>query len=298
MAKEPKTIQEQINLLQSRGMLFKDIAAAEHFLINISYYRLEGYWWEMQADKKEHTFKPDIYFEDIIELYNFDRNFRLLVFNAIERIEIALRTKLIYHMSLEFGPYWFLNQDLFSNPINHSHFLSKLGYDMPKSSEEFMTKHYKNHKNEIPESWKALEITTLGTISKMYKNIKNILPAKSKTTNELGLYSPKELASWLGTITLIRNIIAHHSRLWNRVLITRYNWPKSTPFPLLDYTPDEERRKKIFPILCGIIYMNDRISPGHHIKNELFSLIKKYPTVELYKMGFPPEWQEQPIFKT
>lgn len=298
MAKDPKTIHLQIERLQKRGMLFRDIASAEHFLINVSYYRLEGYWWEMQEDKEKHSFKENIYFDDIIELYNFDRNFRLLVFNAIERIEIALRTKLTYHMSLAYGALWYLDSALFSSEKNHDIQINKIQENLDDSSEIFIKKHYLKHPDEDPESWKALEVITLNTLSKIYKNIKNVLPPKSKVTNELGLNSPKDLASWLMAINFIRNIIAHHSRLWNRTIITRYKWPKTTPFPILDYTPDELRRRKIFPILCGIIYMNDRISPGHHIKNELFDLIEKYPSVKLYRMGFPPNWKEQPIFKT
>ncbi|NPD86375.1 Abi family protein [Lentimicrobium sp. L6] len=297
MAKEPKTIQEQIELLSQRGMLFHDINQAPHYLANISYYRLKGYWWEMQQDFEKHTFKPDTYFENIIDNYNFDRNFRILVFNAIERIEVSLRTKLIYHMSLDYGAHWFVNQSLFTDPFNHSIFLSKLNREMLSSSEEFMKKHYGNHKNEVPESWKALEIVTLGTLSKLYKNINTQLPAKSRITNELGINSAKDLASWLSAITLIRNIIAHHSRLWNRAIITKYKWPKSTRFPLLDYTPDDQRRKKIFPILCAMIYLNDRISPGHHLKKELQELFHDFPSIPKYKLGFPPDWQEQPLFK-
>ena len=82
MAKDPKTIQEQIDLLESREMLFRDISKAPHFLANISYYRLKGYWWEMQEDFEDHIFQDDVYFEDVIDLYNFDRHFRLIVFNA------------------------------------------------------------------------------------------------------------------------------------------------------------------------------------------------------------------------
>jgi len=103
MAKHPKTIQEQIDLLKSRNMAFKEVSNAPHFLANISYYRLKGYWWEMQDDKINHHFASGSYFEDVIDLYNFDRHFRLIVFNAIERIEIALRTKMIYHLSLTHG---------------------------------------------------------------------------------------------------------------------------------------------------------------------------------------------------
>ncbi len=297
MAKDPKTIQEQIDLLESREMLFRDIAKASHFLANISYYRLKGYWWEMQEDFEEHIFLENVYFEDVIDLYNFDRHFRLIVFNAIERIEIALRTKLIYHMSLSYGAEWYLDETHFHSKYHFDEFVEKIEKDIEQSSEEFIVKHYDNHPDEEPESWKALEVITLNTLSKLYSNIKPQLPEKSKIANEFGLNSHKDLSSWLRTITFIRNLIAHHSRLWNRVMVNKYSWPNNSRYPLLSYYPNEERRKKIFPIFSAIVYMNDLISPGNNLKQEFFGLVEQFPNIPLYKMGFPPKWREEPIFK-
>ena len=297
MAKDPKTIQEQIDLLDSREMLFHNIDNAPHFLANISYYRLKGYWWEMQEDVEDHIFKEDVYFEDVIDLYNVDRHFRLIVFNAIERIEIALRTKLIYHMSLAYGAEWYLDSEHFHSTYQHEIFVDKITSDIDDSSEEFIIKHFANHPDDEPESWKALEVVTINTLSKLFSNIKKQYPQKSKITNEFGLNSSKDLSSWLRTITFIRNLIAHHSRLWNRVMINSYSWPNSSRHPLLSYYPNQERRKKIFPILSAIFYMNDRISPGNSLKKELFELIDKHPSTPLYKMGFPPKWKEEPIWK-
>ena len=297
MPKSPKTIQEQIDLLKSRNMAFKNEADAPHFLSNISYYRLKGYWWEMQDDTVNHHFKNNSYFEDVIDLYNFDRHFRMIVFNAIERIEIALRTKLIYYFSLSHGAEWYLNPKLFDKQKPYALLISKLFGDMSRSSEEFMVKHFENHPDEHPESWKALEVLTLGSLSKLFQNIKHQLPEKNKIAKEFGLYNQKHLSSWLLTITLLRNIIAHHGRLWNRVIINKYDWPEKTVSPLLDYVPNNYQRRKIFPILSAILYINNKISPGHHIKEELLQLFREFEQVPLYKMGFPNNWQEQPIWK-
>lgn len=294
--KPPRKISDQILLLEERGMQFLNIENANHFLITISYYRLKGYWWEMQDDCKNHHFYTGSLFEDVIDLYNFDRNLRLLVFNGIERIEIALRTKLIYHLSLSYGEEWYLNQSIFEDKFLHAGFLSKINKEMKDSREEFMKKHYENHPKDNPESWKALEVITLGALSKVYENLKNQLPEKSLIANEFGLNSSKVFASWLRIITVIRNIIAHHGRLWNRTLITGYNWPKNLSEVLLDYIPDQNRRKKIFPILSGVLYLNDKISPNHSLKTELSDLICRFPKTPLYKMGFPPHWSNQPLF--
>jgi abortive infection bacteriophage resistance protein len=107
--KSPTTVDEQIAQLKRRGLTIEDDSIASHCLSNISYYRLAGYWWPMQDDKVTHTFKKNSKFLDVIALYNFDRELRILFFDVIERIEISLRTKLIYHLSHEFDlcePLW------------------------------------------------------------------------------------------------------------------------------------------------------------------------------------------------
>jgi abortive infection bacteriophage resistance protein len=297
MLKSAKTIQEQIDLLKSRNMAFRDETAAPHFLANISYYRLKGYWWEMQDDKVNHLFVNGGYFEDVIELYNFDRRFRLILFNAIERLEIALRTKMIYHLSLSYGAEWYLDSSLFPNKMYFSDFQSKIHTELSESSEEFIIKHYKNHPNYNPESWKALEVLTLGSLSKLYRNLNHQLPEKNIISKEFGLFNQKHLSSWLITITLIRNIIAHHSRLWNRVIINKYDWPNKSIKPILNYVPDNYQRRKIFPILSAILYLSNFISPGHHIKNEILQLFVDFNNVPLPKMGFPKSWDNQPIWQ-
>ena len=214
MPKTPKSIEDQIALLQSRNMSFNIILNAPHFLSNISYYRLKGYWWEMQDNIVDHHFRAGSVFEDVIDLYNFDRHFRLIVFNAIERIEIALRTKLIYHLSIAYGPHWYLTPKIFDKQKEFASFISKVYQDMGRSSEEFIVKHFENHPTEHPESWKALEVLTLGSLSKLYQNLHHQLPEKNQIAKEFGLFNQKHLASWLLTITVLRNIIAHHGRLW------------------------------------------------------------------------------------
>lgn len=297
MPKPARTIQDQIALLQSRNLTFRNVTDAPHYLANISYYRLKGYWWEMQDDFVNHHFKSNSYFEDAIDLYNFDRHFRIIVFNAIERIEISLRTKLIYHLSLSYGPEWYLNPALFDKQKEFAAFVSKIYSDMGRSSEEFIVKHFQNHPTEHPESWKGLEVLTLGTLSKLYQNLKHQLPEKNTIAKEFGLNNQKYLVSWLLGITVIRNIIAHHGRLWNRVMINKYDWPPNTPKTLLSYIPDNNQRRKIFPLLSAILYLNNEISPGHHIKQELVTLFAQYPNTQLYKMGFPANWKNEALWK-
>jgi abortive infection bacteriophage resistance protein len=297
MASKPAhTIQQQIALLKSRGMLFKDEANAPHLLENISYYRLKGYWWEMQSDKVNHTFLPQSYFEDAIDLYNFDRHLRLYMFDAIERIEVALRTKLIYHMSVSYGPLWYLDNSLFTDGIAQMTIIGHLGNEITRSKEQFIVEHKKNHKHEIPEAWKALEVASLGTLSKLYKNLEHQISEKSQIALEFGFYSHSDFSSFLEAITVIRNVIAHHSRLWNNNLTTKFSWPKSFVKNPITYAPSESHKAKLFPLFTLILYALEQVSPKCSIKANFHGLIKQYPNIAIYKMGFPTNWETQPIW--
>jgi abortive infection bacteriophage resistance protein len=308
MANKPAiSISNQIALLKQRGMLFKDEAAAINFLQNISYYRLKGYWWDMQADKTLHTFQNNTYFEDIIERYNFDRHLRLILFDAIERIEIALRTKMIYHMSLKYGGLWYLDATLFEGQtitINgntktiHQHTIEELKKEFSRSQEIFIKDQRNRYPAQDADAWKILEIASMGTLSKLYKNIKHQLPEKSTIANEMGLNFHSELSSWLEAITYVRNIIAHHSRLWSRNMvktpIEKIKNPMGNWFnnPLLPV-----QTKKPFLIISCLVYLCDFVTPGHHIKSKILDLFSNDPAIPVHKLGFLNNWNQQPVWK-
>jgi abortive infection bacteriophage resistance protein len=167
MNKPAYTINDQITLLKQRGMLFRNETEAHQCLGNISYYRLKGYWWDMQHDYIQHDFKPDTCFEHIIERYNFDRRLRLILFDAIERIEIAVRTKMIYHLSIPYGGLWYLNPALFETAFHtkdgitkttHLHTLDELHKEYHRSQEIFVRDQQNRYPGQNPDAWKILEV--------------------------------------------------------------------------------------------------------------------------------------------
>lgn len=176
--KSARNIADQIELLKDRGMLFRDEALALHFLTNISYYRLKGYWWDMQQDRITHTFTPNTYFESVVERYNFDRHLRLILFDAVERIEIALRTKMIYHLSISYGATWYLDSNLFVEQNKHIEHINHLQREFGYSQEIFIKDHKRKHPNTNAEAWKIMEIASMGTLSKFYKKFKSSITQK------------------------------------------------------------------------------------------------------------------------
>ena len=110
--KPPLTYNAQLDLLITRGLRVVDRVTALGYLRNISYYRLSAYYLPF---KQNEEFKPNTCVEDIINLYTFDRKLRLLVMDAIESIEIALRSQIIYHLSHTYGAFGYLNSNNFSH---------------------------------------------------------------------------------------------------------------------------------------------------------------------------------------
>lgn len=145
--KKAFTLEEQVAQLQARGLQIKHPRIAEKYLINISYYRLGEYWYVMQSDKENHIFKPNSKFTDVIALYNFDAELRLLLFDVIEKIEISLRIKMIYYLSHEIDPWWFQNFELFDNCKELVKTLSSLEGEIERTKDEAIKNHKKINNN-------------------------------------------------------------------------------------------------------------------------------------------------------
>lgn len=288
-------------------MLFKDVANAPHFLQNISYYRLKGYWWDTQTDYVLHTFKPDTYFEDIIDRYNFDRHLRLILFDAIERIEIALRAKMIYHLSINYGGLWYLDPGLFDNKTftyngvtktQHLHTVDELRKEFNRSKEIFVLDHHQRFSGQDADAWKILEVASMGTLSKLYKSLKHQLPEKATISKEMGLNLHTELSSWLESITYVRNIIAHHSRLWSRSMVKQPTDNIKSPIDdWLSFPLTPVQKKKPFLIISTMVYLCNIVTPNHQIKVKILDLIKNNPAIPIYKMGFLNKWNQHDLWK-
>ena len=296
-SKPALSIAQQLQQLKDRNMLFKDEVSATHFLSTISYYRLKGYWWDMQCDIVQHKFHTNTYFETVIERYNFDRHLKLILFDAIERIEIALRTKMIYHMSLRYGALWHLNLSLFANTNHHTSSVAIINKEFNRSGEIFIRDHKRKYPKIDAESWKTLEVVSMGCLSKLYKNIKHQLPEKTQIAKEMGLHLHSELSSWLGAIVYVRNIIAHHSRLWSRSMAIRPTDNITNPmYDWLNSPITEVQKKKPFLIISTLVYLSNKVTPDLHIKDKIIELIRNNPNVPIYKLGFLNNWELNPLW--
>ena len=285
--------QAQIELLKSRGMKFPDENKASHLFENISYYRFSGYWYPLLADKQNHIFKPNAGFETAFNLYKFDREFRKLIISELEKIEVAVRSKMAYILSMEHNAFWAEDAALFINPQVHQSTLNKIQEELDRSDEEFILAFKSKYSNLFPPSFILLEIASFGALSRLYGNIK---PGKDKkdVAKSFGL-PDKVLESWLHSLVYIRNMCAHHTRLWNRQIGIKPLFPRRTHNTWIN--TDGISNRRMYYVLSMIIYFLNTINPKHSFKQKLESLFQKYPNVDRTAMGFPADWQNEPLWQ-
>jgi abortive infection bacteriophage resistance protein len=285
---------KQIEQLRSRDMIIEDADNAKEFLKNISYFRLQGFWWEFQIDKNNHKFKPNTTFENVIDLYTFDRKLRLIIFDALERIEIALRTKMIYYLSIEKDQWWFEDESIFFTKKYFEESIEDIDKELGRTKEIFIETHYANYGDEHrPPAYKTLEVVTFGCLSKLYSNLNNNIKAKDRIAKEFNLPNYDFLKSWLKSFNTIRNITAHHSRLWNRNIDFP---PKSLHKTEYDFIQIPENVNSLYHCLSCIIFVLNKISKGHTAKEKIIELFDDSPFINVSEMGFPKNWKEQTLW--
>jgi len=148
-SKPPLPISDQIDALERRGMVFSDKGEAAHYLSHISYYRLRAYTFPYQNNADpDHPFWHPITFERVLNDYIFDGKLRVIVFDALEKIEVALRTQIIYQYSVAYGSHWYQTPSHFRKIHLFNADIQRLDKELDRSQEEFI-KHYKS-KYTIP----------------------------------------------------------------------------------------------------------------------------------------------------
>jgi len=293
--KLPITISDQILKLKGRGLKFDSELKANNYLSNISYYRLRAYTYPFQNNSVDHQpFNIDITFEQIIELYVFDRKLRLLIFDGIEKIEIALRTQIIYHFALTHGSHWQLKPELYRDVMRFANHLDSLQKEIDRSNETFIDHYKSKYTNPIePPSWMSLEVSSMGLLSKIFQNLKKS-PEKNAVTSHFGLTDVSIIENWILCFSTLRNICAHHGRVWNRRLI-QIKLPTHPTHPFLKnkgvYT------NKLYATLSCIEYVLKIISPGNTFSERLKELMKNCPLTQTKEMGFPKNWLDEDLWK-
>lgn len=295
------SFEDQADLLLGRGL-----QAGREELIQrlqaVSYYRLAGYlhpFREQDADGvATDRFRSGTNLKTVWDRYCFDRRLRVLTLDVIERIEVSVRTKLVFHFSHAHGPFGYCDDANLPklNIGDHLEWRAALQEETQRSKETFK-KHFFDKYGDCHRNlplWMIAEIMTMGSLLTFFNGVSPEL--KRQVAGEYGL--PDEVIhSWLRSLNAARNICAHHARFWNRVL----GYPPLLPNP--KKFPAWHGANKLPNDRCGIILMIGRhllrqISPTSRWHERVEALMDEYQDIPRASMGLPDNWKDHPIWKT
>jgi abortive infection bacteriophage resistance protein len=294
--KPPITIEDQIKLLESRGMAFNDHARAVRYFSNINYYRLRAYWVpfeDVSTTGDNHHFKIGTTFDSVLTLYIFDRKLRLLIWEAIERVEVSIRTHFVDVLALKYGSHAHMDFNIFYDQVLYQEILDKLTEEISRSKETFI-EHYNNTYDNptMPPIWASCEVMSFGQISKWISNLKFRQDRKA-IASAYGL-DEIVLVSFMHHLTHIRNLSAHHCRLWNRKFTVTMTVPKFPTALAMLFNNSDDRH--IYNTLAMLGHLMRVISPKTTWPIRLRQLIEEYPVIDTNAMGFPSDWQKLPLW--
>ncbi|WP_435738177.1 Abi family protein [Cellulosimicrobium sp. PMB13] len=295
-----------------RGLVVTEPDRAVRYLRHVGYYRLSPYLIPFRMDPAAEMLRGGTTFDQVLDLYVFDRKLRLLVMDALERIEVAVRSSLTDHMSLHHGgPFWYLESGHLKDARRHQRFLEmvqKSCEDRLMSSPENAAgdlahasalEHYLTTygEPELPPSWLMVETLTLGQLSGLVSNLRRASDI-ARVAQPLGLPGPL-LLSWLRTYVRVRNVCAHHGRLWNVGLGVYPALPTSPSVRWLsdrDVLSFSDRRKRLYPVLASLQSVLSVVSPRSSWTRRLSALLDEHPDVPLKGMGIPSDWRSDPFW--
>ena len=289
--------ERHLKVLEKRGLQIPDSDKALHYLKYIGYYRLTGYCLPFQGRAPEdHFFLEGTSFDDVLNLYVFDRELRIYVLDAMERIELAFRTVISNTMSLAYGPHWYLNEDHFgkryggkaSQTYDHAKLLKTI-----TKADSISLRHYrKKYTDPIePPSWIMIESLSFGGCSILFAHLRK---AHVKLISKAFDLDPTLLVSWIQGLVLLRNLCAHHGRIWNRKFSHRPSTHGEIPEVLLENI-DRDNRFYVYASL--IIYFLRSFSPDTSWVKKLSKLIEVHQDIRISDMGFPKDWKERELWK-
>lgn len=279
---------------QAQQLIKRGLIAEKPKLIkvlkNIGYYRFTGYLHIFKLENENYT--KGITLEQIYDIYRFDRQLRFLVIDAIERFEIHIRTSIVHILSEKYGAFGYMERKTLKGMDEKTYyrFINKCISNYERSQEDFI-KHFKHKYGKchiLPPYWMLGNIFDFGMIYTLYKGAD--LDTRRKVASYLNI-DAKTLSTWLRTVNTIRNICAHHSRLWNRT----FGSPRLPEGK--EWDEIGRQNKKIFPILSVLKYSLYIIAPDTTWHQKFNNLLNDFPDIDLSLMGFPENWKENDIWK-
>lgn len=282
--KPATTYEKQIEILASRGLQIENHEAAIQMLRGVNYYRFTAYALTYK-NNRTNTYNDSISFEHIMTIYKFDKKMRHLLLEHLETIEIAFKTHIAYTHAHNYSPLAYKNPDYFGDPEYHSEFIQSLNRYLKDNRDELFVKHYIKKYNKQFTIWIIVEILPFSALSKLFKNLNN--EDKKLISKEYYDVSSIYIESWLRSLSNLRNICAHHSRLYDKTFKIA---PKLRIFEGEIDLPNSTSLFALIIVLKKLLPERD----ARIFSTELNALIEEYSkAINLNMIGFPQNWFEQ-----
>lgn len=299
--KQALSFEDQANRLIGRGL-----KAERNELIRrlsaVSYYRLSGYLYPFRKQDSD-DYEDGASLEIVWDRYCFDRRLRVLFLDVIERVEVAVRTQLVYHFAHAHGPFGYCDERCLPNlsVADYIKWRENLLTETSRSKEAF-TKHFLKKYGDCHQNlpiWMVSELMSMGSLLTFFRGVDGGIASKVAGRFEL---ADELLLSWLRSLYAVRNVCAHHSRLWNRVLGYAPALPQSNKYP--DWHRKNNQGKNLLPndrvailmMICRRFLA--RVSPTSQWKDRVERLFHDYSDIPYKPMGLPENWQEHPLWRT
>lgn len=276
------TIDEQIANLKAIGLQIDNEDYARRILGDISYFRLIKAF-SLNLKPRNGNYFKGVTFNQIVDLYLFNANFRQLLFPLIERIEINARCRIANYISEHYGVLGYKDKENFVSEEYHRQFLDDIKEEIRRNLRAPFVKNFMDNYEggELP-MYALVEICSFGTLSKLYKNMKN--PDKKAIAKSFGIgYTYYE--SWIESISYVRNICAHYGRIYNAKLAKK-------PILYKQYVESGIDNNRIFAVLLCISHIVDHDAHWDKLLDDIEDLIAKYSNIDISSMGFPKNWKE------
>lgn len=309
------TALQQVSLLQARGMVVSDENSAQKTLLSLGYYRFAGYFYAFRKTNPRGTpgrqdeFQDGTSFEIVEQLCEFDRRLRLLILEAAACIEVAVRCDIAHRLGKQhriaheqaslLDANFCLKIQSWSGKTRYAEWKEKLAIAVDRAKkEDFIKHHASKYGGQIP-IWAIIEVWDFGLLSKFFAGMQ--FKDQSYIARRYGLQDGRYLESWLRSINFVRNVSAHHSRLWNRNIVERPKFQPHQPHEhLFHLTQDEHAQTRVYGSLCILKSMLKIVLPHSDWTERLRILSKTFPQnpiTNLQDAGFPTNWEQKSIWK-
>lgn len=282
----PASVDDQIKILRERGMIVDDYPFAKNFLEEVYFHRFLSYSVPFFLNGDSRHYQLGTKFGDVVKVYEFDSQLRQLILGAIEKIEISVRTQFI-NLSWKYGSHFYLNHKLFRDHRQLNDSIERIQYQIKAGHDLLVSEYYHRYNDpDMPPVWIAVELTSIGQLSKWLMNLKNVEDKEAISRRYDIHYSV--LQAILDNLTIIRNHSAHHTRIWNRHFSFDCS-VSSDRHQLLNHALCDGSR--IYSVLFLITYVLKTLGLEQPFYKRLINLIQIYE-IPIAAMGFPDNWQD------